>query len=731
MKRRIKAPSAIGGGVDQYSDPEDVRGLLNLTNVQALADQQNMPMPPGGDLPPSPTPLPPLPSPGPNMSEGGVDDVRKNQPIPDEYLKGLKSQFDEQSAQPNTDPLAFLPQMTQTEPGIALREGNVPAKSYEEGFQDWAKNLEWNKEFQKEHGEAPNLDDPNYDYRSAYDAGIEPQRYAPDDNRYHWPSNTAGGKELKSKDHPTYWKTQYQEKTGVNPDEMGVSQEKALKLLHQYEDVSDGDRAKEALLGLSNLGVLAGDEDSVIRENKIEDIASGQPQKEEATPQIQQQAQATPSTQTEVPVIPPEQEITETDVESYPQENLKTHPGAVEAGLKDPLIKKDLSRLSGMTDPIEPELMDKITAAENIFATREEDIQKQHKELNESDKALLDRVQSKTLTTMDKIGIGIAILIPILIAMRYGVGTGLAAVGKMGEAYYKNEATKQKGSADLKESNIKTRDALEQEQLRNAASKLELESKLKSQNPNPEAREYMHGIEPIIEPLSGKTSIPTNDEDGILFLDDAQTDISKKGVEETRKKVDDAKKDIGLMKDFDRVLDEFKAIAEMFPKNSRMWNAVKANYEWFTSGAGVIPAGMKFTIPRKNADGSITQVDAFAELKQKYMNVQDFYTKRILGNNRLTGSTTEHWGGILPDPSAMGTWMSQGRDSLVGGVLGLRDLLHSRINESLSSQGFVREPLEKKFPVRKLDLLTPGESVNEQVRGNTNAFKKKVVNSHG
>lgn len=72
----------------------------------------------------------------------------------------------------------------------------------------------WYSEFQKKFGEAPNLNDPGYNYRAAYAAGLRPERYAPDDNAYHWPSATPSGQSLKARNHPTGWMEDYMQITG-------------------------------------------------------------------------------------------------------------------------------------------------------------------------------------------------------------------------------------------------------------------------------------------------------------------------------------------------------------------------------------------------------------------------------------------------------------------------------------------------------------------------------------
>ncbi len=101
--------------------------------------------------------------------------------------------------------------------------GKRLAPAEEIAFQVWAKQLPWFQEFQKQYGEAPDLNAPEYDYRAAYMAGVTPQRDQYDSNRYHWPSSGDGGVEFKAKNHPTAWKEDYMRLTnGRDPSEPGT-----------------------------------------------------------------------------------------------------------------------------------------------------------------------------------------------------------------------------------------------------------------------------------------------------------------------------------------------------------------------------------------------------------------------------------------------------------------------------------------------------------------------------
>jgi hypothetical protein len=88
----------------------------------------------------------------------------------------------------------------------------------EAAFQSWIKELPWWKEFTAEYGEEPDLNAGDYDYRAAWKAGVKPERDEYDGGRYHWPSSAVNSPMLKAFDHPTAWKEDYMQATGVNPD---------------------------------------------------------------------------------------------------------------------------------------------------------------------------------------------------------------------------------------------------------------------------------------------------------------------------------------------------------------------------------------------------------------------------------------------------------------------------------------------------------------------------------
>jgi len=103
----------------------------------------------------------------------------------------------------------------------------------ESKFQDWIKGTDWYKEFVRDYKETPNLNDPQYDYRAAWKAGVQPERDPYDKNRYHWPSALPSGQMLKGKEHPTLWMEEFMKDTGVNPEALGLKNPKEAEPIRQ------------------------------------------------------------------------------------------------------------------------------------------------------------------------------------------------------------------------------------------------------------------------------------------------------------------------------------------------------------------------------------------------------------------------------------------------------------------------------------------------------------------
>ncbi len=99
------------------------------------------------------------------------------------------------------------------------RPTTMPPKQ-EKQFQKDIMATPWYKEFVAKYGEAPNFDDPNYNYREAWRQGVLPTERNPQDKMFHWPDMAPSGAMLKSPYHPAAWAEYFIKQYGINPDDL-------------------------------------------------------------------------------------------------------------------------------------------------------------------------------------------------------------------------------------------------------------------------------------------------------------------------------------------------------------------------------------------------------------------------------------------------------------------------------------------------------------------------------
>jgi len=106
----------------------------------------------------------------------------------------------------------------------------------------------WSKDFTQRYGAAPNLD-PNgdYNYALAWKDGIRPEPYInPQTGKnegYHWGSSSPiTGEMVKSHDHPTFWKAQFMNDYGVDPDSLNWSQQQGQNWLNNRRKTTADDK---------------------------------------------------------------------------------------------------------------------------------------------------------------------------------------------------------------------------------------------------------------------------------------------------------------------------------------------------------------------------------------------------------------------------------------------------------------------------------------------------------
>jgi hypothetical protein len=175
-------------------------------------------------------------------------------------------------------------------------------------------------------------------------------------------------------------------------------------------------------------------------------------------------------------------------------------------------------------------------------------------------------------------------------------------------------------------------------------------------------------------------------------------------------------------------VDDVLNILDALPENTGLWEAIKSNWGWFTSTGGKNPlGGQPAMIDVKDKDGNVRKVNAFEILKQKTAALQDVYNKINLGRSALTSNVVDHWGAILGDPKDLSEWMTgQDLNTVKDKTSSLKEFLNQGATEKLVGNGFLREPLEAKYPSKSDTPLKSQDSVINKIRNQPEAYRSKV-----
>jgi hypothetical protein len=418
----------------------------------------------------------------------------------------------------------------------------------------------------------------------------------------------------------------------------------------------------------------------------------------------------------EVPIVPVGTPITEQMVDQYPTQDVQE--GAVQKGFADEQILSDLNDLAGGLIPEEQKK--RAEDWQDIYTKRREELTSEQNEL-------LKKAESGNMTTFDKIALGIAVAIPILMALRYGAGAGLMSAGKALEGFASSQMQQAKNKSEKDTEKSKRLNEINKELVGLEEKNIEINDKIMNSITDKSARQFIKNKKPVVF-QDGSIGIPTGDESKALYLDANKFDASDEGVKRAREVIKGADETIGIMKDSSKTVNEVLEILNQLPKDTGVWDAVKKNLQWFTSLGGANPfGGLSPKIKMKDESGKVREVDAFALLKQKINVLQDLYNKQILGGTRLTGNVVTHWDGILGSPDSIKDWLSQDLNAFKETTKSLKNTMNSREIEKLVGEGFLRKPLEKVFPLDKDSIIESSDNRLDRLRQqDPNELRKKV-----
>ncbi len=390
--------------------------------------------------------------------------------------------------------------------------------------------------------------------------------------------------------------------------------------------------------------------------------------------------------------------------------------GASDIALQNPYVRQEIERLGGI-GAIDPEQEALMKEWEKIATTSYQD-------LNGNQKSLLQKLFDGELGTADKIALGLAILAPVVIGAMYGsggIGIGVgAALDNLTRIALPPQATKE---------SLDRFDKQKKSELDRVESKLKMNKDFLGKEPkNQEARNYIRNRN--IAEFNGVTGVGTGDPDGVLWVN-TQEIRDDEDVKRMKKAEEEAKDTLGTTNDMIRKVDELEELMKTIQDTDPGYLNILANH-WSWLGKGTNENSLLNEISKapyinvRDEDGNVRKVNALRYAKQLVTSLQDNYDNVVLKGNRLTDRVIGHWKGIFFDPESLEDFRRGGVQGWLESIKGFRNLTNSRIVNELSTKGFVREPLEKKYPIAKSDFVKTGKATQADIARNPDKYKNKV-----
>lgn len=423
----------------------------------------------------------------------------------------------------------------------------------------------------------------------------------------------------------------------------------------------------------------------------------------------------------------PVENVSESDI---PENGLEPVPGMVEVAENDEAITqqvKNLLRLKSGDIPDEAWQLAKVAEG-----TLTKDIQ----DLDANEQALRDRISSGGGTSLDKLAIGLALAVPVIVGLMYGKEGFIASLGGavrgLGEGLLKQQDANtkildkiggiQKEKRSLKEKRQKVKEDLvskiQNPGLKKLLNDYEVIDVVEGPNGDPEIHLGRDGIQ-----VGNKLGISAKDESGVLWYD-ANLLRDDEDIKNFREASKEGREAIGKMKDANDVLDDVIDIMTLIAdQNPGMMSAISQNWQGVTSK---IPGFEQVTIDVVGEDGKARQVQALPLLRQKITALQDVYNKEYLGGNRLTSNLLKHWQDVFPDPSSVNAWLRSDLGTMQQQAQNFKNILNQRAMENLAAIGFLREPLQQILPVTGKDMLQSTAVDMQDIAQNPEKYRDKV-----
>ena len=420
----------------------------------------------------------------------------------------------------------------------------------------------------------------------------------------------------------------------------------------------------------------------------------------------------------------PMSEVTEQDL---PVGGMDVVQGVVEVARNDPSVVEQVERLYGSNLP--PEAWEQIQLAESALS-------KNIEALDSQEKAFKERLERDQSTDLDKVAIGVAIALPVILGLMYGKDAFFASLGGAFEGLSQDSKNRQ----DRELQTLDKLGTLQKGRGELQAKHQELKSTLLGKMENPKIKKLLrdNDVVNVVENADGSTSYEAG-KDGIIIGDkvgisakdpnkslyyDLNVIRNDEDAAEFQKNSSEARKAISSALDgsnaMSEIMDVMTAIKEQNP------GMLKALAQGWDSVTGKIPGYEALTVEIVGSDGKVKKVQALPMLRQKITAMQDVYNKEFLKQSRLTEGIIQHYQDVFGDPTKIASWMRSDYDTMLEQAQQFQNMVNQRSTDNLVGVGFLREPIEKVLPTSGLNIIESPSQDLAEIEKNPEKFKSKI-----
>lgn len=423
------------------------------------------------------------------------------------------------------------------------------------------------------------------------------------------------------------------------------------------------------------------------------------PEQDRSLYEGQEAAQEIPPVEAQAEVQEADRQAQEQITEDIPEGEIKIVPpeeGTIEEAFQNPDVLRAIELSSGLQ--LSPEDIKEIE--ENEAALLDP--------LNERAQFLNEKMKSNQMTDKDYMLLGAAFLIPTMLAYSKFGAEGMAkslssAIGEVEKA----------GMEQIKQTEADRKEFLEIEQRKGKVKEGSFKTKAEMLKNIPDAdlKKELQGKKYIVTPngqVGFKLGVPYVYYDVNNIEDKEDLKAARKGSEEVRKQVK-------FVTDTDEILDELSQTVSQIRQSGDT-----------RSLDGLAASVFSGTAPTAKVDGKETNL--YMRLRSQLGRFNDLY-KNAIKQKQLTEGFLHHVDTIITDPTTMTGLLSTDLETMESQMDTIKNRLRKELLSEADSFGFLREPLEKRFPVSDAEFDKPQteEQIQEELKNMTGKQLKSFV----